>query len=303
MAEEAVQAVFIVLARRAGKVRGETLPGWLFQVARRAADRLRRAETRRKEREREVTRMAATSAQGGPDGAEREEVRTQLQSALDSLPADQRNCLVMHFFCGKTHREIAGALSCGESTIQMRIQAGLQKLRGLLSRRGLAVSGVVLSACLLECSQAAPPPGLTETVASAALAKTSASAAAMAAATEVLRALFWAKALKIAAVIAVAVLLGTGGLVMSMDRSPPCPGHDSTGLNEKIVTGTVLVSCPQGRFVKVQTAAGEVRDFPVACPVAKEAVKGFRKGQKVTLTYAYSADVRKDVVVAAEGIH
>src|SRR5262245_57071869 len=69
-AEDAFQATFLVLAKKAGSIReGESLPSWLYGVARRIAVRLRQATARRREQER---RLAGTPAEVGMGTALRE---------------------------------------------------------------------------------------------------------------------------------------------------------------------------------------------------------------------------------------
>ncbi len=146
-AEDAAQAVFLALAQRPDAVRGP-LPGWLHEVARRTSLKLLRSRQRRSTHEREALPMRAPK-----DSPWREEI----DAALTSLPGALREAIVLRYLEGRSQEEAARAAGCPTGTIGWRAMEGLNRLRGLLSRRGTVVTGAALLALLASEAQAAPP--------------------------------------------------------------------------------------------------------------------------------------------------
>jgi RNA polymerase sigma-70 factor, ECF subfamily len=73
-----------------------------------------------------------------PDGAlENEERRRAVALALEAIPAEQREVLVLKEFEGLKFREIAEVLGCPESTVKSRMYYGLNALRSALLRQGV----------------------------------------------------------------------------------------------------------------------------------------------------------------------
>lgn len=139
-AEEVTQEVFWEIWRRADRYeasRGAPL-SYLLNLARsRTLDRLRR------DRRREDLRLRAglepgwlpNHAASGPraeDDAIGAEQRLAIGRALRSLPAAQRRAVMLAFFDGLTHREIASALDAPLGTVKTRIRKGLLRLRNSL---------------------------------------------------------------------------------------------------------------------------------------------------------------------------
>jgi RNA polymerase sigma factor (sigma-70 family) len=162
-AEDAFQATFLVLARRADSVRPPGLLGnWLYGVARRTALKARSRASRRALREASVDPFPnpATS-----EPSEWTDLRPVLDRELERLPDKYRAPLVLCDLEGKTRQEAARQLGWPEGTVCSRLSIGRKKLAARLARRGLALSGGVLTVMLVE--QAAgriPPELLTATV-------------------------------------------------------------------------------------------------------------------------------------------
>ena len=120
-AEDAMQEVFTELAMQAGRIRG-ALPAWLYVVARR-----RGAAQRRRER------LSESAAEPGDTGAAaRGELRVLVEEALEHLADDQRAVVVLRFLEQRSQEEIAGLLGISQATVSRRLQAGLDRLRGLI---------------------------------------------------------------------------------------------------------------------------------------------------------------------------
>ncbi|MGI8554651.1 MAG: RNA polymerase sigma factor [Dehalococcoidia bacterium] len=145
-AEEVVQEVFLRLWHKAGQydaTRG-SYRGWLFAIARHDVfDRLRqRQRQQRLTLGDDVERLLSEATDPAADVHEavwgREQARTMLE-ALRSLPAEQRQVLVLAYFVGLTQTAIAEQLGWPLGTVKKRTQLGLQKLRSALGRKGMVM--------------------------------------------------------------------------------------------------------------------------------------------------------------------
>jgi RNA polymerase sigma factor (sigma-70 family) len=138
-AEDAFQATFLVLARKARSlwVR-ESLGPWLFEVACRVAACARSATARRRFHERRAAGMAASIEQHTA-GDDRGGV---LCEELNRLPDQFRAALVLCDLEGLTQERAAQILGWPAGTVRSRLARGRQRLRDRLTRRGLAPSVV-----------------------------------------------------------------------------------------------------------------------------------------------------------------
>ncbi|MGH7223593.1 MAG: RNA polymerase sigma factor, partial [Gemmataceae bacterium] len=168
--EDAFQATFLVLLRRAPSMVWRTSIGaWLFGVAHRVAVRARADVQRRQRRESEASRLRPEQ-ESLPDLSWREAVGI-LHGELDRLPDRYRLPLLLCYFDGKTREEAAAVLACSGSAVKGRLERGREMLRRRLLRRGLTLSGALLTAASLAAPPAlALPVGLLATTIKAALA-------------------------------------------------------------------------------------------------------------------------------------
>jgi RNA polymerase sigma factor (sigma-70 family) len=140
-AEDAFQATFLILARKAGSVRvGNSLGRWLYGVSRRVASRVRAGG-----RERDFETLGDV-----PDAAEARADRLELRSVIDEelgrLPAKYRDPIVLCYLEGRTHEGAARQLGWPVGTVRGRLARARDLLRSRLSRRGVAPSVALLSA-------------------------------------------------------------------------------------------------------------------------------------------------------------
>jgi RNA polymerase sigma factor (sigma-70 family) len=159
LAEDAFQATFLVLVRRAASIaRGERLGSWLYGVATRVALKARQTAARRSARQQELRDMPATA--GNLDEAECD-LRPVLDEEIQQLPARYRVPVVLCYLQGINYREAARQIGCPLGTLSVRLARARELLRGRLGRRGLAVSSAVLAALIgRQTATAALPPVL-----------------------------------------------------------------------------------------------------------------------------------------------
>ena len=140
-AEDAFQATFLVLARKAAGVRKyESLGCFLHGVAYRTAAKLRAQVVRRAVRERELP--GRPSAFPAEDITWRE-LRSVLDEELQSLPERYRAPLVLCYLEGETQDEAARRMGWSLGTFRRRLEQGRNALGRRLTRRGLTLSAVL----------------------------------------------------------------------------------------------------------------------------------------------------------------
>ncbi len=133
VAEEVLQETFLQAwsqAERYNPARA-TPAGWLLMLARsRALDRLRSATARerREERTAEAPQTARFEQPVGTRQLETEERRRMVVTALGELPPDQRRCLEMAFYDGRSQSEIATRLDMPLGTVKSRVRAAMKKV-------------------------------------------------------------------------------------------------------------------------------------------------------------------------------
>lgn len=136
-AEDAFQATFLVLVRRAVSLdRTRPLSAWLYGVACRVALRAREAAARRRQHE----RAAGRAEEWHESGAEARDLRRVLDEELNRLPEKYRVPLILCYLEGKTHEEAAQQLGWPLGTLKCRVLRGREQLRHGLARRGLGAS-------------------------------------------------------------------------------------------------------------------------------------------------------------------
>jgi RNA polymerase sigma factor (sigma-70 family) len=142
-AEDAVQAAFLVLARKAGTFAGRgSVVGWLYRVARRVAVRLAKQRARHPAPVPDLDRIPAKEPCPGPAADE----VAALCAEVDRLPERYRVPVLLCFFEGLTHAEAARRTGWPVGTVAGRLARAKERLARRLTRRGVAVPVVALTA-------------------------------------------------------------------------------------------------------------------------------------------------------------
>ncbi|MDB5306576.1 MAG: sigma-70 family polymerase sigma factor [Gemmataceae bacterium] len=164
-ADDAFQAVFLVLVRRARELTDRATVGdWLYGVAYRTALKARAAAVKRRTREAAAARPAEAQL---PD--EHPDWLPVLDRELGRLPEKYREPIILCDLEGRTRKDVAGHLGVPEGTVSSRLAAGRKMLADRLRRQGVAVPVVALIGAAARTAEAVPPPLLDSTVRAAAI--------------------------------------------------------------------------------------------------------------------------------------
>ena len=148
LAEDVSQAVFLILAQKAGQIDGSTLAGWLVKTARYAALASRRMEVRLKQREQKAARMQPELTNSDDDSTKWQQLAPLLDEALARLDEKERSAITLRYLQGKSVREVAAAMSVSEAAAGKRATRAVQTLRDFFARRGVTLTTEALSGAL-----------------------------------------------------------------------------------------------------------------------------------------------------------
>jgi RNA polymerase sigma factor (sigma-70 family) len=147
-AEDAFQATFLVLVRRAASITPREMVGnWLYGVAHQTALKARAMKAKRGARERQVMALPEPKADQEDQSDDRQAV---LDQELSRLPAKYRVAIVLCDLEGKTRKEAAQQLGVPDGTLAARLARARTMLGKRLARQGLAVSGGALATILSQ---------------------------------------------------------------------------------------------------------------------------------------------------------
>jgi RNA polymerase sigma factor (sigma-70 family) len=167
-ADDAFQATFLVLVRKAGSLaKPELLGNWLYGVAYRIAMKAKVNAARRYAHERQVAPM--TQADPMLDVTWKE-LRSVLDAEMSSLPEKYRAPLVLCYLEGKTNEEAAHLLGWPTGSMSYVLKRGREMLRKRLFHRGVVVVIPLLHECLSRHGAEAAPPALVNATVRAACA-------------------------------------------------------------------------------------------------------------------------------------
>jgi cobalt-zinc-cadmium efflux system membrane fusion protein len=261
-AEDAFQATFLVLARKAASiVRRESVGSWLYGVASRIALKARARSARARRREAPLQELPGPEAAGRWDD---NDFRAVLDEELNRLPDKYRIAVVLCYLEGKTTAEAAQAIGCARGTLLSRLARARERLRPRLARRGLALPAAVTVLGLAQTARAAVPLALARSTVDAVRAQfagtsagASISAHAAILARGALRAMFFSKLRALALALLAAGALAMGATLLA-ERAGAARSGDAP-IPERVSGNPDAVRLPGPAAAKLGVRTGEVK--------------------------------------------
>ncbi len=140
LAEEVAQIVFTELWSRPGRFdpeRGSLRPWLVAQAHSRAVDVVRSEDARRRRQERDAQLSPPSHSAEVEVEVNAAALAADVRAAVDRLPVDERDAILLAYFGGHTYTETAALLGAPEGTVKSRIRRGLQNLRRALEAEGV----------------------------------------------------------------------------------------------------------------------------------------------------------------------
>jgi RNA polymerase sigma factor (sigma-70 family) len=222
-AEDAFQATFLVLAKKARAVRWRDSAGaWLYEVAHRLSFKARAAAVRRRAREGRV----AGPPDAAPAAAEATWRETQaiLEQELRRMPEKYRAPVLLCCLEGATRDEAARQLGWSLRTVKRRLEEGRALLRERLARRGVPLAAALVGVTVGRgAAEAAPTPSLILATARAGASRTLGQATMSGISAQVyplakgmVRTMWWTQVKWTTAALVITALLGAGALAWTV---------------------------------------------------------------------------------------
>jgi RNA polymerase sigma factor (sigma-70 family) len=224
--EDAFQATFIVLARKADTIsERQTIGYWLYRVAVRIALRIRARAARQGE---SLSRANDLPDRNGAAFVVANDLKPVLDEEIDRLPRPYRAAFVLCHLAGCTRDQAARELGCPRGTVDSRVAWALARLRTRLTRRGLAPATIGGILAATEVADAVPPRLVADTIRVSTSGAELVKPVVQQLASEVLRAMFWKRCKPIAAGILVAIgLIGGVTWQATLTHATPADGQNA----------------------------------------------------------------------------
>jgi RNA polymerase sigma factor (sigma-70 family) len=223
LAEDATQAVFLLLSQKAGTLHQSYLTGWLLTTSRYACANIRKSEQRRQRREQLVAMNPSTQTNSRQD-----DLLDRLDEALYQLKAADREALILRYLKEQPVSDVAEKLGISQDAAHKRINRGVEKLRDYFSRRGITTTSGALGAILSEQVSGAALTGaarnsLTQGILQVCKAGPHGTAASVAIAKGIKTMTLLTKLKTVAALALIAVAIGTTGWMISRALADNAP--------------------------------------------------------------------------------
>lgn len=251
-AEDACQATFLVLARKAGSMSWHaSVAGWLYGTARRIAAKANRSAQRRTKREQRPIPSDAPSVLDQMTGRE---AFAALDAELDRLPPIYRGPLVLCYLEGLTRDEAAARLGVPAATLKSHLDRGRKRLADALARRGIGLGAALLAVAATTSPAGASSPRLAESILGAVRGSPSAAATALAREGAVSA---WQLKGTLALVTAVAMGFGVAAMPPAAQQSKPTMKAENA---DKPVAKADAKNDPKKPETTERTVTGKVID-------------------------------------------
>jgi RNA polymerase sigma factor (sigma-70 family) len=164
LAEDVTQRVFADLAGKAQELSSRVvLSGWLYRSAQFAAADAVRSERRRRGREHEALTMHENLPDSDPN-LEWKNLRPVLDQVMGELDEEDRDAVALRFFEERSFADVGHALRLSEDAARKRVARALDKLHGLLARRGVSSTTAAVGLALANQAGVAAPAGLAAAI-------------------------------------------------------------------------------------------------------------------------------------------
>ena len=248
-AEEITQAVFVILAKKAGRLReeGRFFPaGCIKPRGFDLGQAFLRTEFRRARREQEAYMQSLLDE---PWAKVWPEIEPLLEDAMGRLGEKDRNAIALRFFEGKSFQEIGAAVGASENAAKKRVGHGLEKLRKIFLKRGIASTTAIIAAAISANSVQAAPVALTKTISAVAIAKgTAASGSTLTLIKGALKLMAWTKA----------KTLVTGAIVIACIATTTTTRNSTSTASAQTAAGIA-----HGNGLSVKGLHGVLPDMPI----------------------------------------
>jgi RNA polymerase sigma factor (sigma-70 family) len=256
-AEDAFQAAFLVLARKAGSSGwGDSVGGWLFRVAYHLALKARRRGGRRRAVEVAMAQVPETAA--APAGND-PELRAALDEEVSRLPEGYRAAVVLCYLEGRDQAEAGRQLGCTVDALKGRLRRAREMLQRRLRQRGVGLSVAALGAVLAEGAASAAPSAalLASTARAAVLFAAGAQAAGAVSAQALALAVGGLKTMCVTKIKLFGIVLASVGMLAGGGVAMRGPGGAWTG------APSAAAAQPEGKRIAVAEFADTVDDLEV----------------------------------------
>ncbi len=264
-AEDAAQAVFVTLARKAASLRKDSsVGGWLHTVARRLAKDIRRSRAARQRREEMVMSDAAVT---NNEGLDPRLFRESLDDALGDLPDRYRRPLVLFHLEGRSLQQTAAQLGLTASATGVRLSRARELLRKKLVRRGVTVGSVGALTALLSAESGAavlPATFVASTVSAATGGAVSTTVAALS--KGALHMLFIAKVKTVSLAAAACLVVVGSGVVVANQLAASTPSTTVVAAGPVTTPPRTLAGSPAGSLGAQSTPAKPVEPVQTTVP-------------------------------------
>ncbi|GEM_PF-2183803 len=161
LAEDVTQAVFLLLTKRARRLgRYRYVSGWLFLALENCVKHAKRDRARLARREKEAASMRKEAV----EEAGWEEIAPELEEAVGKLGKADREAVLLRFYEQRPLVEVGRALGISEEAARKRVERAVEKLRGMLEKKGISGTTAGLSAVLVGNVVREAPASLVEGV-------------------------------------------------------------------------------------------------------------------------------------------